>query len=229
MQVFGGSIVAIEQDKRLEEDNSILVETQFFEMLDPVSGNMVEYALPKHLYILAAMNQADASVEPLDVAFLRRWAPFHLRPDVALLRSYFGLGDTKLSPLPETPTDLKHVLEAEIQAWEAINLRIRIGRGAEFEIGHGVFLTGQSSAPTDLAGALTLAAATWGPIYTHIGEVFFGDLRGVAATLNVSGGPQHHPFKLNETMFADEPRLELIEPSVIDKTNIYSILRSVVG
>lgn len=227
VQVFGGSIVAIEEDKRLAEDNSVLVETQFFELLDPAIGNTVEYALPKHLYILAAMNQADASVEPLDVAFLRRWTPYHLKPNSGLLRSIFGLAEPEASPLPETTTDHKVILEAAIRAWEAINFRIRLGRGAEFEIGHGFFLTGRSSAPADLAEALTLAAEVWRLIYAHIEEVFFGDLRGVAATLNVIGGTHPHQYTLNETLFADEPRLELIKPDNIDNTNIYSILRSV--
>ena len=60
VQVFGGAIVAIESDKRLASDGAKLAETQFFEMLDPVSGDVIEYALPHDLYILAAMNQADA-------------------------------------------------------------------------------------------------------------------------------------------------------------------------
>jgi 5-methylcytosine-specific restriction protein B len=78
VQVFGGAIVAIESDKRLASDGAKLAETQFFEMLDPVSGDVIEYALPHDLYILAAMNQADASVEPLDnrvLASLGTYAP----------------------------------------------------------------------------------------------------------------------------------------------------------
>jgi 5-methylcytosine-specific restriction protein B len=84
--------VAIESDKRFAADGSRRAETQFFEILDPVSGDVIEYALPHDLYILAAMNQADASVEPLDVAFLRRWEPLRLEPDEKTLRAYYGLG-----------------------------------------------------------------------------------------------------------------------------------------
>lgn len=228
VQVFGGSIVAIEQDKRLAEDNKPLVQTQFFELLEPSSGNLIEYALPSHLYILAAMNQADASVEPLDVAFLRRWAPFRLVPNAAAVLSLFQLADASSSPLPMPPTDPKHVLEAAVRAWLAINERIRLGRGAEFQIGHGVFFTRSSALPKDVETALTFVAGTWGPIYSHVEEVFFGDLRGIAATLNVTGAPGH-PFKLTERMFADEPRLDLVCPNAVDKNNIYPLLLAVIG
>lgn len=229
VQVFGGSIVAIEPDKRLAEDNSALSETQFFEMIDPDSGEVVEYALPDHLYILAAMNQADTSVEPLDVAFLRRWAPFHLEPSNEILRGFFGLVAGEIEALPETPTDVTHVYEAAIQAWEAVNRRIQLGRGPEFQLGHGVFLVGRQSPPVDINAALIFVAEIWSYVRVHIDEVFFGDLRGVAAVLNIIGGPAGHPYKLNETTFADEPRVDMIGPKEINEDNVYVLLRAIVG
>lgn len=229
VQVFGGSIVSIEPDKRLAEDNSVRAETQFFELVDPSSGDLIEYALPEHLYILAAMNQADVSVEPLDVAFLRRWAPFSMEPNTKVLRDYFGLSATKETPLPNPPTDAKHVFEAAVQMWEAVNHRIRLGRGTHFQLGHGVFMTGHPIPPTDVQGALAAMAEIWGYVRSHIDEVFFGDLRGVAATLNVIGGPANHPFKLDETSFANEPRLDLVGPAGVDAQNIYSLLCAVAG
>ena len=59
---------------------------------------MVEYAFSPNLYILAAMNQADASVAPLDVAFMRRWQSHVLKPDYDVLYSYFGID--RNDPLP---------------------------------------------------------------------------------------------------------------------------------
>jgi len=229
VQVFGGSIVAIEPDKRLSEENTKRPETQYFELLDPTAGHNIEYALPEHLYILAAMNQADASVEPLDVAFLRRWAPYKLNFSSEVLRQYFGLGAADGTPLPAVPTEAKHVYEAAIRALEAVNSKIKIGRGAEFQLGHGVFLTGHPEPAKDVASALVDIAELWSFIQTHVEEVFFGDIRGIAATLNVVGGPADHPFKLNETSFADEPRLELQAPVKINADNIYKLLCSVAG
>lgn len=228
VQIFGGSIVAIEPDKRLKEDNTPKTETQYFDLLCPNTGGIVEYALPEHLYILAAMNQADASVEPLDVAFLRRWAPYGLKPDFAILRERFNLGPPNQGTLPEPPTETAHVYEAAVRAWEAVNQRISLGRGSEFQLGHGVFLTGATAPAQDLPGALSTISEVWGYIQTHIEEVFFGDLRGIATVYNVIDGPSTHPFRLTETTFADEPRLVLDKPAVtVD--NIYKLLLSVAG
>ncbi|MCX7595481.1 MAG: AAA family ATPase, partial [Fischerella sp.] len=205
VQVFGGSIVAIEPDKRLADDNSRKLETQFFEIIDP-NGDIIEYALPNHLYILAAMNQADASVEPMDVAFLRRWASYQLKPDPAILRKHFSI--TATDPVPLVPTTVTHVYEASVLAWEAINSRIRIGRGPEFQLGHGIFLTYGDTPASDVPNALEEIVQVWNTIYTHVEEVFFGDLRGIAAVLNIKAGQTNHPYVLKETTFADEPRLE---------------------
>jgi 5-methylcytosine-specific restriction protein B len=226
VQVFGGAIVAIESDKRLAPDSSKRAETQYFELLDPVTGEIIEYALPHDLYILAAMNQADASVEPLDVAFLRRWEPLRLQPDVATLREYFGLAADKL-PLLDTPTLPAHAYEAAVRAWESVNEQISLGRGPEFQIGHGVLMLNSSPAPTSLEDALSNLCIGWGKIRAHIEEVFFGDIRGVAATLNALEGPEFNPFKLIETTFADDLRFKLEGPANFTPENIYLSLKAI--
>jgi len=227
VQIFGGSIVAIEPDKRLSDDGSLKAETQIFDIVCPETGELIEYALPEHLYILAAMNQADASVEPLDVAFLRRWAPFNLRPDPSILRDYFGLAVND-EALPPTPGESNHVYEAAVRAWEAVNGQICLGRGAEFELGHGVFMTGVTEPPKETKEALAFVSEAWSYVRAHIDEVFFGDMRGIAATLNV-GSSTSHPYKLIEATFADEPRLNLKGPAEINADNIYPLLTSIVG
>lgn len=227
VQVFGGSIVAIEADKRLSADGTPTAETQFFDLLTH-SGNLESYALPDDLYILAAMNQADASVEPLDVAFLRRWEPYVLDPSSEVLRIQFGINGTNAvsGDLPESPTDAKHVFEASVRAWEKVNRQISLGRGPEFQIGHGVLMSGTSDSMTKEA-ALQVAANSWAKVRAHVQEVFFGDLRGIAATLNAIDGPAFHPLQLVETSFADDIRYELTGPSRIGPDNIYNALRAI--
>lgn len=226
VQVFGGAIVAIEPDKRLAPDGSKRIETQFFEMLDPASGNMVEYALPHDLYILAAMNQADASVEPLDVAFLRRWEPLRLEPDEAALRGFYGLGGAGLGLLPDTPVGVNDALEASTRAWTAINEQIALGRGPEFQIGHGVLISDSNPQAMSLPEVLGLLSIGWAKVRAHIEEVFFGDMRGIAATLNALDGPAYNPFRLTETTFADDLRFRLEGPANFDEGNIYAALRA---
>ncbi len=225
VQVFGGSIVAIENDKRLSATGTKRVETQFFELLDPNSGEIVEYALPHDLYILAAMNQADASVEPLDVAFLRRWEPLRLDPDESALREFYGLGRKKDDPLPEFASEVTDVLEASVRAWVAINEQIALGRGPEFQIGHGVLMTDSSLKTMSLVEVLNLMCVGWSKVRAHVEEVFFGDTRGIAATLNALDGANANPFKLVETTFADDLRFRLEGPSNFTEDNLYAVLR----
>lgn len=226
VQVFGGAIVAIEPDKRLADDGAKRTETQFFEILDPVSGEVIEYALPHDLYILAAMNQADASVEPLDVAFLRRWEPLRLEPDEKALRGFYGLGDRGANSLPNEPASVTDVLEASVRAWMSVNAQITLGRGPEFQIGHGVLMSSVVPQMLDLPEALSMLCVGWAKVRTHVEEVFFGDIRGIAAVFNALDGPGFNPFRLIETTFADDLRFRLEGPANFSADNIYASLRA---
>ncbi len=226
VQVFGGAIVAIESDKRLAADGSKRAETQFFELLDPATGNVIEYALPHDLYILAAMNQADASVEPLDVAFLRRWEPLRLEPDEKALRNFYGLGAKGTNVLPDAPANMADALEASVRAWAAVNEQVALGRGPEFQIGHGVLMSDLKPQTLPLQEALGVLCVGWAKVRAHVEEVFFGDTRGIAAALNALDGPTFNPFKLTETTFADDLRFRLEGPTNFNEDNIYAGLRA---
>lgn len=226
VQVFGGAIVAMESDKRLAPDGKTRSETQFFELLDPATGDIAEYALPHDLYILAAMNQADASVEPLDVAFLRRWEPLRLEPDEAVLRRHYEL-EPDGTPLPEAATEPNHAFEASARAWVAVNEQISLGRGTEFQIGHGVLMSDVKPSEMSLDEALSFLCVGWAKVRVHVEEVFFGDIRGIAATFNALDGPAFNPLKLRETTFADDLRFKLDGPQNFSTSDIYSALRAI--
>jgi 5-methylcytosine-specific restriction protein B len=226
VQVFGGGIVAMEADKRLAPDGAKRTETQFFEMLDPINGDVVEYALPHDLYILAAMNQADASVEPLDVAFLRRWEPLRLEPDEMALRTFYGLGAMGTNALPDMPANVNDALEASVRAWVAVNEQIALGRGPEFQIGHGVLMSDLTPQTLELLEVLGMLCVGWSKVRAHVEEVFFGDTRGIGAVLNALDGPAFNPFKFTETTFADDLRFRLEGPTNFREDNIYAALRA---
>ena len=225
VQVFGGAIVAIEGDKRLGPDGKRLPLTQYFDLLDPKTGDLIEYAFPESLYLLAAMNQADVSVEPLDVAFLRRWAPVALEPSGEVLRRHFAIGNDAVGELPETPASRNHVLEATVRAFEAINRRIALGRGAEFRIGHGMLMVPREM-PADVTDVLPELAGSWGLVKNHIDEVFFGDVRGAAVVLNAGLGIEGNPYVLKETSFGDAPKAEIDGPIRVGVDEIYGLLRA---
>lgn len=227
VQIFGGSIVAIESDKRLADDGNPRMETQFFDTLNLKTGAITPFALPTHLYILAALNQADASVEPLDVAFLRRWEPYRLEPSEAVCLGYFGL-EAK-GTVPETPSSASDVFKASVEAWKKVNGRISLGRGVEYQVGHGVIMAIDSPKSVSLPESLVAVARVWNKVRTHVEEVFFGDLRGVAAVFNASNASAKNPFKLIETTFADDLRLVLEGPPRLNADNIYNFLIAVIA
>ena len=222
VQVFGGAIVAIEADKRLDENSNATPATQFFDMIDPGTGDLIEYALPPRLYILGAMNQADVSVEPLDVAFLRRWAPFNLEPKSSVLRDHYEILANPTATLPGVPENVDDVVEAAIRAFDNINEKISLGRGPEFRIGHGVLMD-NSRKPANLSDAMKYFSVAWRTIKNHIDEAFFGDVRGTAIVLNADRGIVGNPYYLEETTFGDAPRALIRGPAVVNETQIYGL------
>lgn len=225
VQVFGGAIVAMEAEKRLGNDGTPTKDTQFFDLLNPADGDLVEYAFPSQLYILAAMNQADVSVEPLDVAFLRRWAPLNLEPSTTILRAHFGLPASPSGDLPETPSKPEDVFEASVRAFEAVNTRIALGRAPEFRIGHGVLMS-STAKPGSVDEALAHFSTCWRMIKTHIDEAFFGDVRGMAIVLNADQGIAGNPYALEETTFGDAPRAQITGPSMLAPEIVYGLMRA---
>lgn len=221
VEAFGGSIAALEPDKRLAEDGSVLPTTQSFEIISPIDGTALDYAFSPRLYILAAMNQADVSVAPLDVAFLRRWASISLEPDYDTLRAYFGIGAN--IPLPENPTNPSEVYFAAIQALQRINDKIAVGRGEEYRLGHGIFMSIRRPQIEDLASALDFCVQVWDTIITHVEELFFGNALSIGYVINASD--PRSPYSIEEANFAEDIRAILRKPTV-SATNIYSVLIS---
>ena len=212
----------MEADKRLSDNGLPTNTTQFFDLLDPCDGNLIEYAFPSKLYILAAMNQADVSVEPLDVAFLRRWTPITLDPSTSILRRHFDLPDDNPEALEDSLTS-RNILETAVKAFEEVNRRIALGRGPDFQIGHGILMIAAnvSSQPDDILEKLTLA---WRQTKNHIDEVFFGDIRGTAIVLNANKGIRGNPYEIEEGFFDDAPTIQIKGPKSITRKEIFGLL-----
>ena len=223
IEVFGGSIVAIESDKRLNDDNTKAPSTQYFEISNPADGQMVEYAFSPNLYILAAMNQADASVAPLDVAFMRRWQSYQLKPNYDVLYEHFSVDRTQ--PILSVCNSASDVYRVAIRALEKINELICIGRGKEYQLGQGVFL---STKPKDgsVSAALQFACEVWSMIYAHIEELFFGDSISMGYLVNANSPLS--PYKLEELYFAGETK-SVLTFSDIDTSNIFNLYQAIAG
>lgn len=221
VEVFGGSIVAIENDKRLSEDNEVLPTTQTFEIVNPVDGKMVEYAFSPNLYILSAMNQADVSVAPLDVAFLRRWQPYKLRPNYEVVAKKYGVNLSQ--DTPDIPATSQDVIGVATRALREINKKITIGRGEDYQLGHGVFLTSEPKDNT-VDAALEFVLETWSMIYSHIEELFFGDVESIAFI--VGANKDSSPYETIEANFAGEMKI-ILSSKEINKDNIYKLYAAI--
>lgn len=223
VQVFGDSLVAMEGDKRLAPDGTRTSTTTPIQILSD-AGLLEAVDVPYDLYIVAAMNRADTSVEPLDVAFLRRWQPYTLAPDEQIAATWLGLPNPAADPpaAPATPQDVYLALH---RAWRKVNHRISLLRGAEYQLGHGALMSVAGGPPTSLDEALLFAAGVWGRLREHVDELFFGDVRAIAAIVSADQGES--PFKLQTGFFAEAPTHELLGPSAPDAGQLYKILRAI--
>jgi len=221
--IFGDLVTAIEHDKRLAADGAVTHSSVAIRVLNP-DGTQKDLYLSKYLYVVAAMNEADTSVEPLDVAFKRRFYPYPLLPDEEKVRRFLGLPAAGAEP-PAEPGTAHDVYEAALRAWGKVNRFIALARGAEFQLGHGVFMGFGAGAPT-VPEALTHVSRIWHAIVQHAREVFFGDVRGLATVL--AAGSAGSPYGLEEELFADAPVARLTGASSLLATDkVYAALRAV--
>ncbi|MGY2078810.1 AAA family ATPase [Modestobacter sp. SYSU DS0657] len=218
--VFGPSIVALDSDKRFDDKGEPTPHTSYFDILDE-AGRQIPYALPKHLYIVAAMNQVDTSVEALDVAFLRRFTPYRLTPDEAVLLGHFGPDAADVPTAP--PGSAAEVYAVLLDAWRRVNEKISLGRGPEYQLGHGALMLGEP--PEPVPEAIMYAARCWRLVRQHVDEVFFGDTRAVADVFAADRGGS--PYKLVETTFAGQPVVHLRGPEYLDGESLLAALRAI--
>jgi 5-methylcytosine-specific restriction protein B len=221
VELFGDSLVALERDKRLEANDNVGKDSWPIHPLNTAGARSSEY-LSAHLYVLVAMNQADASVQPIDVAFLRRFQPYRLEPRPEVVRNEFGVSSVA-HPIPAMPTSPDEVVECAVRAWDWVNHQITLGRGKDFQLGHGVFFGAGEKKLGSVNEALEMASVWWAAIYAHLEEVFFSDQFSLATSVcaSTTGGI----YVLDAVAFGAEQRHVLRLSKPLTPINVYEHLR----
>lgn len=217
---FGSALVGLEPDKRIPSDGNASSTTQFFEILGN-TGEHEQFALPADLYILAAMNEADTSVEPLDVAFLRRFHIYRLEPREAVLRDHFGASITPTA-IPETPSAPADYYEALIQAFTKINEQVLLGRGQAYQLGHGALMH-QPADATNVGAAQSYVATAWATLRGHVDEIFYGNTRAISDILRAETSKS--VYTMVESTFAGQTVRRIVGPLRPSPGELYTLLR----
>lgn len=220
VSIFGDTLTSIEPDKRLNENDQQTPASSPFYAYDSTTGVLKPFFLSPHLYMLATMNEADTSVEPLDVAFLRRFSVYRLLPEVETARTFLNLPIDPSAPLGN---DTALLYESLVSAWNSVNKRISLGRSPAFQIGHGILM--RSPPPSDLPNAQLYAAECWRRIEAHVQEVFFANDTAQASVFNAKQGSH---YELVEGTFDEQP-VSRLHFKTWQPQDILSILKQVLA
>lgn len=224
--IFGDLITGIESDKRSLKDNSSGELTYYFRVLNK-DGEIEEVFVPYHLFILASMNQADSAIDPLDVAFLRRFVTYRLKPNEDKLRDVLDIKDPD-EELTVECHDSQTAIEGLIKCWSKLNSIIELTKGLDYEIGHGVILGSldKNSKNLPLSEVKDLIKVIWNRFFAHLNEVFYGENETLASILNSNSSLS--PFNLEERQFANNIYSKLRENEISTIKEYYDMFRAIV-
>lgn len=171
-RIFGELITLIEDDKRLGEENEIVVDLPY---------SCEKFGIPPNLHIIGTMNSADRSIALLDTALRRRFEFIELMPD------YIFLGTI---PMIGPGIDLAALVGA-------MNERIEFVLGREHQIGHGYFTPLLKPGLDADARFKELGTIFRRKILPLLAEYFFDDWRRISLVLADNEKDEDSRFVMN--------------------------------
>ncbi len=183
-RVLGELITLIEPDKRLGEDEELIVD---------LPGSRERFGVPSNLWIVGTMNTADRSVVALDTALRRRFNFKECPPKPDLLKD-FGFEGIKLDVLLAT-----------------INRRLVRLRDRDHQIGHAFFMGMKDAGKRTLPELKRIFRDAILPL---LAEYFHDDLGRVGLVLGpafVTPEPEESAAKLFATGFKHDQADDLAD------------------
>ncbi len=153
-KILGELITLLEPDKRLGEENELILKLPY---------SQKEFGVPPNLHILGTMNTADRSIALMDVALRRRFKFEELMPDAGVIKE--ELEEKLQTPLFDLVVDL----------FETLNKRIRFLYDRDHQLGHSYFLNVNSL--EDLRGVFV------DRVIPLLQEYFYGDWSKICTVL----------------------------------------------
>lgn len=125
-KIFGELVTLIENDKRLAQENEIVVQL-------PYSND--EFGVPPNLHIIGTMNTADRSIALVDIALRRRFGFVEMKPDFdVLMAEHIEKHKEELQK-----KDVYQYLIKSVEAVKKVNGNIIKDLGRDKQIGHSFF------------------------------------------------------------------------------------------
>lgn len=197
-QIFGELITLIENDKRLGEDEALVVQLPY---------SKTKFGVPPNLFIIGTMNTADRSIEALDTALRRRFIFEETPPKPSLLKTAgeSGKSDGIITLVDGTKIDLETLLLT-------INNRIEKLIDKDHKIGHSYFLKVNSEA--------SLKKAFKNKVIPLLEEYFFGDFGKIGLVLGNSFiDRKDESFSFSAFKHYDDDIVEDLKSKAIFKIN----------
>lgn len=119
-KIFGELITLLESDKRLFEENEVVVTLPY---------SKKKFGVPPNLYIIGTMNTADRSIALIDVAIRRRFGFKELMPNYDVLKG-------KL----KDDGEVGEIKELAVKVLKSMNEKIKKIYDRDHQIGHSYFL-----------------------------------------------------------------------------------------
>ena len=124
-KILGELITLLEPDKRLGEENELILKLPY---------SQKDFSVPPNLHILGTMNTADRSIALMDVALRRRFKFEELMPDAKVLKCELK------RKLLDKDKDKEPLIKLVKDLFNTINERIRFLYDRDHQLGHSYFL-----------------------------------------------------------------------------------------